>query len=199
MEFEHKDFIGVYNDVFSKQWCEDVIEYYQYRDSVHKTYLREPENVNSMRKEDTSSSIAPINIEELRLSEFDMGLVDHFNKVFWGQCYEHYKNNYAIVNTLNKHAVKGYKIQKTLPGQGYHIWHCESDGSYQFNSRVLVYTVYLNDVEEGGETEFLYQSRRIKPKQGTCCIFPAAFTHAHRGNPPLAGEKYLLTGWIEFI
>ena len=58
--------------------------------------------------------------------------------------------------------------------------------------------VYLNDVEEGGETEFLYQSRRIKPKQGTMVICPASFTHTHRGNPPLKGNKYMINGWIEF-
>ena len=57
---------------------------------------------------------------------------------------------------------------------------------------------YLNDVEEGGETEFLYQSRRIKPKQGTMVICPSSFTHTHRGNPPLKGDKYMINGWIEF-
>lgn len=49
-----------------------------------------------------------------------------------------------------------------------------------------------------GETEFLYYPRRIKPKQGTLIVFPGAFTHAHRGNPPLSGDKYIITGWIEF-
>jgi len=58
--------------------------------------------------------------------------------------------------------------------------------------------IYLNDVEEGGETEFLYYARRIKPTQGTLLIWPAYFTHAHRGNPPLSNTKYIITGWIEF-
>ena len=30
-------------------------------------------------------------------------------------------------------------------------------------------------------------------------IFPAAFTHAHRGNMVLSGEKLLLTGWYELV
>ena len=54
------------------------------------------------------------------------------------------------------------------------------------------------DRDEGGETEFLYQSMRVKPKQGTLLIWPAAFTHTHRGNPPLSNEKYIVTGWTEF-
>tara|TARA_R110000868_G_scaffold16539_1_gene73910 strand:+ start:347 stop:526 length:180 start_codon:yes stop_codon:yes gene_type:complete len=58
--------------------------------------------------------------------------------------------------------------------------------------------LYLNDVEEGGETELLYQSRRIKPQKGTLTMFPASFTHTHRGNPPLSNDKYIVTGWVEF-
>jgi hypothetical protein len=58
--------------------------------------------------------------------------------------------------------------------------------------------LYLNDVEDGGETEFLYQRMRVKPKQGTLLIWPAGFTHTHRGNPPLSNNKYVITGWSEF-
>ena len=57
--------------------------------------------------------------------------------------------------------------------------------------------MYLNDVDDGGETEFLYQKKRIRPKQGRVLIFPAGFTHTHRGNPPLSGDKYILTSWLE--
>ena len=59
------------------------------------------------------------------------------------------------------------------------------------------YMAYLNDVEEGGETEFLYQSIRVKPKQGTM-VCPSSFTHTHRSNPPLKGDKYMINGWVEY-
>tara|TARA_R110000787_G_C13395070_1_gene442973 strand:+ start:992 stop:1606 length:615 start_codon:yes stop_codon:yes gene_type:complete len=86
------------------------------------------------------------------------------------------------------------KLQKTSVGEGYHIWHFEQT-DYSSSDRVLAWTIYLNDVEEGGETEFLYQSKRIKAKKGDICIFPAQFNYAHRGNPPLSGDKYIITGW----
>ena len=49
------------------------------------------------------------------------------------------------------------------------MWHCEHDGR-TCGSRLLLVMLYLNDVQEGGETEFLYQSLRIKPKKGTIVI-----------------------------
>ena len=86
------------------------------------------------------------------------------------------------------------KLQKTVKGGGYHIWHYEQM-SVNTGNRILVWTIYLNDVEEGGETEFLYQSKRVKAKKGDICIFPAQFNYTHRGNPPLSGDKYIITGW----
>lgn len=85
------------------------------------------------------------------------------------------------------------KIQKTKIGGGYHLWHFE-DSELQ-SSRVLAWTIYLNDVTEGGETEFLYHAKRITPKTGKICLFPANFLATHRGNPPLSNDKYIVTGW----
>ena len=55
--------------------------------------------------------------------------------------------------------------------------------------------LYLNDDFEGGETEFLYQNRRELPVAGDVIIFPAGYTHTHRGNPPIGGTKYIATSW----
>jgi len=58
--------------------------------------------------------------------------------------------------------------------------------------------VYLNTVVEGGETEFKYQHRRVQPKYGRVVFWPSQWTHAHRGNPPLKGNKYIATSWIHY-
>ncbi len=86
------------------------------------------------------------------------------------------------------------KVQKTVPGGGYHVFHAENTG-WQYVTRTLVWLVYLNDNFTGGETEFLNQSLRVVPEQGTVVIWPAAWPWQHRGNPPLTGDKYIATGW----
>ena len=120
-----------------------------------------------------------------------------FNEVFWDKCYTEYTNHFSSLNEYSRHGILTYKIQKTLPGQGYHVWHCEAM-NLESSKRIGTYIVYLNDVEEGGETEFLYLNQRIKPTAGTVVIFPTGYVHTHRGNPPLTGVKYIMTGWVEF-
>ena len=90
----------------------------------------------------------------------------------------------------------GMKLQKTLPTEGYHVWHIEHSPRFDDLARAFVFSIYLNDVEEGGETEFLHFSKRVQPKKGRIVIWPAAFPYLHRGNPPLSGEKYILTSWM---
>ena len=84
---------------------------------------------------------------------------------------------------------------------GYPYWHCElypKDASAETLHRSLLWTVYLNDGFEAGETEFLYQQRLVRPQTGALLVAPAAFTHTHRGNRPRGGDKYIATSWILF-
>lgn len=93
-------------------------------------------------------------------------------------------------------------LQKYLSDQGgYPYWHCElypkADAGETLH-RVVLWTIYLNDGFAAGETEFLYQQRKIVPQTGALLIAPTAFTHTHRGNMPKGGNKYIATSWILF-
>jgi hypothetical protein len=62
----------------------------------------------------------------------------------------------------------------------------------------VLWKIYLNDDFREGETEFLNQNRKIAPRTGSLLIAPTPFTHAHRGNMPKGGDKYIATSWILF-
>lgn len=84
---------------------------------------------------------------------------------------------------------------------GYPYWHCElypKDASAETLHRHLLWTLYLNDGFDAGETEFLFQRRRVAPRTGSLLIAPTAFTHTHRGNRPVGGDKFIATSWILF-
>jgi len=93
-------------------------------------------------------------------------------------------------------------VQKYARGRGgYHHWHSEiypRDASAETLHRVLFFQYYLNDVAEGGETEFFYQAIKLKPTAGTLVIAPAGFTHTHKGHVPLSGDKFIVTSWVSF-
>jgi len=84
---------------------------------------------------------------------------------------------------------------------GYPYWHCElypRDASGETLHRHLLWTIYLNEGFDEGETEFLFQDRKVKPATGDLLIAPTAFTHTHRGNRPQGGDKFIATSWILF-
>ncbi|GGB75939.1 2OG-Fe(II) oxygenase [Shewanella inventionis] len=107
-------------------------------------------------------------------------------------------------STLTKYLYRSgaINIQHYQQGVGgYPHWHSEQfpqKGHNEALHRVVLYMFYLNDVEEGGETEFYYQQRKIRPKKGTMVIAPAGFTHSHRGNVPISNDKYIATSWAMF-
>ncbi|MFC3032981.1 2OG-Fe(II) oxygenase [Pseudoalteromonas fenneropenaei] len=89
----------------------------------------------------------------------------------------------------------------TVNQGGYPYWHSEvypQAGHNEALHRVLLFMFYLNDVAQGGETEFYYQQRKLTPKQGSMVIAPGYFTHTHRGNIPKSNDKYILTSWVLF-
>jgi hypothetical protein len=190
-----EDFIRVYDNAVSREFCKGIIEYFEWCIENNKVWSRsEAGHV----KKDLSTALNPQNFWEIDFAfEHLSGYINEFNDVFWNQAYKSYCEEFSTLNDVQKHSIFTYKVQKTQPGGGYHVWHCEQD-STERSRRIGTYILYLNDIVEGGETEFLYQSSRVSAKEGRLCIFPSSYTHTHRGNPPLKGNKYIMTGWIEF-
>ena len=92
----------------------------------------------------------------------------------------------------------GYNMQRTRPGEFYH-WHVDG-GPGEFSQRQLVALWYLNDTTgPGGETEFLFQSLKVKPETGKLLLFPPFWTHVHRGVELQRGVKYIATTWVSFV
>tara|TARA_S200000501_G_scaffold180957_1_gene170384 strand:- start:452 stop:1036 length:585 start_codon:yes stop_codon:yes gene_type:complete len=171
--FLNQDFIGVWDNVIKKDFCEHIINL---MDS--STHINNRDNFH-------------VQDQQLNLEAFDSVPAKHILDAVT-LCLQEYVDWYPFLKEWNFHS-SGCLLQKTIPTHGYHVFH--SENSELINaSRTLVWSVYFNDVEQG-ETEFLYQRQRIKPVEGRVAIFPGSFTHLHRGNPPL-NKKYIATGWL---
>jgi hypothetical protein len=188
------NFIGIFEDAFTKEYCNEVIDYFESMEEVGATFNRQQENSNFKKVDRDDKALNGMTSANIKNAG---KFVSKFNEVLWQQAYPLYVNKFDVIANAGPHTNYSFKIQKTDIGGGYHVWHFESDNR-KTASRLLVWSLYLNDVKEGGETEFLYYPKRIKPKAGTLMLWPAGFTHAHRGNPPISNTKYIVTGWIEF-
>lgn len=197
MNAEYKDFIAIYRDVYPDGYCQHLI-------SEFDRLVNSGAGSNRQRSEGALKH----NKNDMQLGlNFGVHNVIDFNgtpatNVFFGglqKCFDAYTEEFSILKN-DKIMGTAMKIQRTDPGGGYHVWHAEQ-GSGDHAQRVLAYMLYLNTLmqEEAGETEFLYQQRRLKPEENTIVVWPAAFTHAHRGNT-VFGErsKYIVTGWFYY-
>ena len=184
--FSITNFIGVYDNYITKEECSKAIKFYENQSNFNQTVNRlQSEQSSILEKRDQQYFANGTNIDawwtELK------SLMVNFDLAF----------NHYISNTGAKEAYgvpfhfTTLKIQKTLPTEGYHVWHIEHGQGFDNEPRAFAFTVYLNNIEEGGETEFLHFSKRVQPKTGRIVIWPAAFPYLHRGNPPLLGDKYI--------
>jgi hypothetical protein len=195
MNYQITDFIGIFDNVFTKEECDNLINYYETLDSLnytvnHKAYSR---GNTSFRKDETVFMCEP---REIQLPSTQTQLTLFKQKFF--PCYENYTDEFGQLLSHGKHGIISIRLQKTPPGGGFHDWHCENS-NFQNCQRVVVFMLYLNDITEGGETEFLYYRKRVQPVTGRLLIWPSGYTHTHRGNPPLNETKYILTGWLELM
>ena len=108
-----------------------------------------------------------------------------------------YLERYRHSSYVERFEVQGFNIQRYNPGGGFKKWHCERTGP-QDSSRHLVFMTYLNDVPEGG-TEFLYQDLKLPAKKGLTVLWPSDWTHTHKGIISKEHEKYIITGWYNYI
>jgi len=197
MNSTYNNFIGMYSDVFPDYYCQHMIS--EFERVLEKGSCGNRQNTEGVAKTKKQDEFYFLNLRNHCLSNFNN---ESTSNIFFNglqNCFDEYANEYDILKDCNLRCTS-VKMQKTLPGSGYHIWHTEQ-GNGDSANRGLVYILYLNDLDPdaAGETEFLYQRLRIPPKENSLVIWPAAFTHTHRGNVVHSDKpKYIITGWFYY-
>jgi hypothetical protein len=192
-----EDHTAIFKDVLPEGFCEHLIE--NYKDAEKNTLV-----LDRNKNEGTTANRKSGSYFFLRHTDFQKFNGELCNKVILDslhKCYEEYSDHYATLKDGNPLYISEIKMQCTGPGQGYHVWHHEQGQGPGSLTRAVVFMLYLNDLSEeaGGETEFLHQRKRYSPQKNTLLLWPASYTHAHRGNTVLTEEyKYIITGWMTF-
>jgi hypothetical protein len=186
-----ENFIGIYDNYILPEECNKAIKLYENQNKFNNTFDRMIFEKQSILQKQDKQFFAENNNIDVWWESLKPMIIN------FEMAWENYKKNTGAGDAYGTpFYFTSLKIQKTLPTEGYHVWHVEHQKGYENEPRAFVFSIYLNDIEEGGETEFLHFSKRVKPKTGRIVIWPAGFPYVHRGNPPLSGEKYILTSWM---
>lgn len=198
MNIEYFEHIALFKDVYPEGYCQHLIsEFNRLEEGGVGSNRQKSEGTPKHVKDDHQILIELANHNMLSFNDSNP------ERIFFDglqHCYDEYTSKYSILRDNGKIRATVMKMQRTGPGGGYHVWHGEQGPGARAN-RVVTYMLYLNSIapEDGAETEFLYQKKRFSPTENMMVLWPAAYTHAHRGNPVL-GEthKYIITGWFYY-
>jgi prolyl 4-hydroxylase len=169
--------------------CDDLIEHH--KNSNDKS----PGTVGFKGK----SEIIPKVKESTDVVLIDENLVNRYAESLSNAC-DLYIEKYPWVVGYDTFTITEYiNIQHYRPGGGYFSWHTERNtDKFPISTRHMVFMTYLNDVSDGGETEFYHQKLKVKPEKGLTIIWPADWTFTHRGVVSPSQDKWIITGWYNF-
>lgn len=180
-----QDFCVTIDNVLSEAACDDLVALYKANINKHEKYNEELTPKFTQFNFTVNQNLNP-NLHQYVLYESLKSIEKYKNIVketsFW-------PNDYGFEHFRIKHYQNGNNDQFAD-----HVDAIDIDSMKRF----FAFFWYLNDVEEGGETEFLNFNLKVKPKKGTLFMFPPLWLYPHKGNPPISNEKFLLSSYLHF-
>ena len=179
-----QDFIYCEKGALSKDSCKNLITFFD-------------NNKSKASPGSYTGDVGYINNLELSLDIRDNGkLHESITKAIYN-----YKTRYPLVDKfIGPWQVEHIcQLMRYDPNKYYDKIHCENDCYLRPSvERVFGWMIYLNDIRRGGGTEFIHQRVTAKPRAGDFYIWPAGWTHMHRGVNAPKEVKYIITGWCSF-
>ena len=183
------NFIGSW--IIDYSLCDEIIAYFEKNKQKQNQGVTKG-GLNLATKDRRDITLTP---KELKLPENEIYKI-YFQSLF--ECYKDYNLQWPFLSEIVNHLdIGSFNIGKYEPGQHFQKTHCERSSLSSLH-RLFAFMTYLNDVEDGGSTYFNHYDLDIKPKKGLTLIWPAEWTHSHKGNVLKTGVKYIITGWLTF-
>ena len=180
--------IKTYPKIFSKEECTGLIEWFEILDESKQLVQTKLEGHREFDE---------VNLNDFREQTLKMQL-DVYKR--FDDILEKYKQDVKVHKKAlpEKSAWEEIRIKRYRAGRGNFLDHVDV-GDYISARRFLVFFVYLNNVIEGGETEFPTLDLQVSPECGTILVFPATWTFLHRGNVPISNDKYILGSYKHYV
>jgi prolyl 4-hydroxylase len=187
MTRNNPNFIGTFK--IDPNLCDKIIEFFNDNSNLHL----KGETIDGIDEIKKKSIDLAVNPKDLCKPDH-ICLKDYFDHLFY--CYSQYRENWPFLNEVfQKVDIGSFNIQMYLPGGHFNKLHSERTSITTLH-RLFAFMTYLNDDFCDGETFFEHYSLSVKPEKGKTLIWPAEWTHAHKGMVVNKGSKYIITGWL---
>ena len=190
------DYVKVYDDVLSATECDHLIELFEKNTPTSNPFYR----VSTYQWAE----------DYRRFTEAEITNVEAFKEIvnplysIANDVYHHYKDDCGRFFP-EKVGFENFRMKRYDNNDNDQFgWHADV-GDYPSARRFLVMFFYLNDVEQGGETQFEFNQEyskstyfTVNPKRGRMVVFPPMWMFPHRGCKPISGPKYILSTYAHY-
>lgn len=184
------NFIGSW-DIESNILCDKLVEFFKNNKDLQSQGVTSGGKVLEAKSR-VDISIKPNDLKKERYKIFNEFIIELYN------CYKDYIEQWPFLKSFAQTIdIGSFNIGEYSKGDHFSRIHSERT-SINTLHRVFAFMIYLNDVSDGGNTFFEHYNLSIKPKKGKMLIWPAEWTHAHRGEVLNEDKKYIITGWLQF-
>ena len=203
------NFILEIPNAFTADWCNDMIKTFNEHPEMHKVGgfadVSGKLKTDDLRKKDTEIGFDPSYEKNEVWGDKVCFLIDEMAKYI-----NVYIDKYSFPDNIfpdkSMNGLAGisplmieadFNMQKFEPNEGFKQWHTETV-SDRNSYRQIVWSIYLNTINEKGGTEFKFQNHKCAAEQGKLVIWPAGWTHFHKSEVAPKEVKYIITGWVMY-
>jgi len=180
MQLSH--FVRYYPEVLDRDACQQVIDHFEAHSQDHVIH-----QTDHYRFAEVNVSAEWPEIHKLT-----------FEAIFPN--FSRYANDIGLRNEWpDNMAFEQLRLKRYLPNDSDQFPDHVDVHDHESARRFLVAFLYLNDVEEGGCTEFPSWGQSFKPCAGSLLMFPPLWPWLHAGRKPITGPKYILGTYLHYI
>ena len=184
------DYIKIYDDICDKKTCDQIIETFKSQEE-HHVYID-----RLKRPTFTEMNISQRYLEK----DVDWMIIQKQVQAYFVEAVSTYMDELDIGPDFPaKYAFEEFRIKRYLQNSDDEFSDHVDVGDHNSARRFLVCFLYLNDVEEGGTTDFPKIEHAINPKCARILVFPPNWMYRHAGRPVIKGTKYILGTYLHYM
>jgi prolyl 4-hydroxylase len=179
--------VQVFDGAMTSEFCAQLIESFDRMKHLHV------QNGRGLRRGLESSAWTELNITPLAdacFKGFFLAQIDTY--------LARYNQNLGLrIPVPSRPRIEDIRIKRYRPGTD-ERFEPHYDAMDDKCNRYLVFLWYLNDVADGGETEFCNLGLKVQARRGRLLMFPPYWMFQHAGLPPRANDKYIVSTYLLF-